>query len=71
MTAWILTLALHSSPHGWYVKEFASEKACQAEMKNLIKSTKDNDDIKEAGASAFAEVLRKYGIKAQARSRAD
>ena len=28
-------------------------------------------DIKEAGAGAFAEVLRKHGIKAYARSRAD
>lgn len=28
-------------------------------------------DLKEAGAQAFAEVLRKYGFKAYARSRAD
>jgi len=28
-------------------------------------------DVKEAGAQAFAEVLRKYGFKAYARSRAD
>jgi hypothetical protein len=38
---------------------------------NPGKSYTQSMDIKEAGASAFAEVMRKYGIKAQARSRAD
>ena len=47
--AWVLTLALHSSPHGWYVKQYESEQACVAEMKELIKQTKDNPDVKGIG----------------------
>ena len=49
MTTWILTLALFSNDNGWYIKEYSSEKACQAEMAQLIKKTKDNADIKAIG----------------------
>ena len=44
--SWILALALFSNPNGTYVKEFASEKQCVAELKKVIAKNQNNDNIK-------------------------
>lgn len=54
---WILAISLYSNPTGYYVKEYVSEKQCVSEMKKLIASTKDDDNIKSIGC-VNSEILK-------------
>ena len=40
--SWILAMALSSNPDGLYVRNFATEQECVAEMNRLVKANASN-----------------------------